>query len=245
VVQDAGYFAGWRVEQLIFGHQFSRASDYIFDRTDSTDLPAPTKRHITLLYPDGRPAVNDDITLSIFVWNGNHCGVHEGLPLGTFRTDKTGTIEVLAPLVALYLDGISYYERVGTGPAGITYSSNSGLKTGPEESLVLKEQWNFTDADDLLEDVELRVLTRDGRPRKDVDVYGNWRTNTCGGGDRIGRTDSSGLAQIRVDPSVTGLELMIGGPYSAGDPTANANSRDLTDEELRELFAKRKVTIRW
>jgi len=38
---------------------------------------------------------------------------------------------------------------------------------------------------------------------------------------------------------------MIGGPYSAGDPEADNKSRDLTDAELRELFAKHKLTIRW
>jgi hypothetical protein len=208
-------------------------------------LPAPAARHITLLYPDGRSAVNANITLSIYLWNGNHCGVHEGLPLGNFRTDKTGTIEVLAPLVPLYLDGVSYYEEVGTGPAGIAYSSNIGLKTGPKENLVLKEKWEFTDDDYLSEDAELRVLTADGRPRKDVDVYGMWRTNTCGGGDRIGRTNSEGVAQIQVDPSFSELGLIIGGPYSAGDPKAEANSRDLTNDELRELFSKHKLTIRW
>ena len=81
-------------------------------------LPSPTKRHVTLLYPDGRPPANANIGLSIYLWDNNHCKAHMGLPLGTLRTDKTGTIEVLAPLVALYLD-ISYYENAGSGPAGV------------------------------------------------------------------------------------------------------------------------------
>lgn len=165
--------------------------------------------------------------------------------MGTFRTNKTGTIVVLAPLVALYLDGISYYEKVGTGSADLAYSDNVGLKTSLEENLVLKEKWKLTDDDDLFDGVKLRVLTATGRPRKDVDVYGNWRTNTCGGGDRFGRTDSKGIAQIRLDPTVTGLELMVGGPYSDGDPELKDKSRDLTEDELHELFSKHKVTIRW
>ena len=147
-------------------------------------LPPPTKRHVTLLYTDGRAAANASITISIYLWDTNHCGLHEGLPLGTFRTDKTGTIEVLAPLVALYLDGISYFEKTGTGPAGVAYSHNTGLKTGLTQNLVLKKKWELTDQDYLFDDVELRVLTAAGRPRKDVDVYGSWLTNTCGGGDR-------------------------------------------------------------
>ena len=208
-------------------------------------LPPPTKRHVTLLYPDGHAAANANITASIYLWDTNHCGFHEGLPLGTFRTDNTGTFEVLAPLVALYLDGISYFEEVGTGPAGVAYSANTGLKTGPEENLVLKEKWQFTEGDRLFDDVELRILTAAGRPRKDVDVWGNWQSNTCGGGDRMGRTDSNGVANIRLDPSFTHLELMVGGPYSAGDPESRDKSRDLTDDELSELFSKHKLTIRW
>jgi hypothetical protein len=201
-------------------------------------LTPPAKRHITLLYPDGHPAANADITPSIYLWDTNHCGFHEGLPLGTFRTDKSGTIEVSAPLVALYLDGIFYYDEAGG-------SRNLGLKTGLEENLVLKEKWELTEDDDLSYNVEVRVLTADGQPRQDVDVYGNWNTNTCGGADRVGRTDSKGVAQVSVDPSFNALELMVGGPYSAGDPAAEGKSRDFTDAELRELFSKHIVTIRW
>jgi hypothetical protein len=208
-------------------------------------LPPPTKRHITLLYPDGRAAANAKISRSIYLWDSNHCGFHEGLPLGTFLTDMTGTIKVSAQPVALYLDGIRYYEKVGSGPAGIAYSDNVGLKTGPEENLVLKERWNLTKDDDLSEDSELRVLTANGRPRENVDVYGFWQGNTCGGADRIGRTDSKGVAQIVLNPSITNLQLMVGGPYSVGDPNAKDNSRDLTSDELRELFSKHKLTIRW
>jgi len=110
-------------------------------RTGQTQLivPSLTKRHITLLYPDGRPAADANIPLSIYLWDNNHCRAHMGLSLGTLRTDKTGTIEVLAPLLALYLD-ITYYETAGSGPAGVAYSHNSGLVSGPEEKLVLKER---------------------------------------------------------------------------------------------------------
>lgn len=111
--------------------------------------------------------------------------------------------------------------------------------------MVLTEQWQFTEDDYLFDDVEVQVLTATGQPRKDVNVYGMWNTNTCGGGDKFGRTDSQGIAQIRVDPSVTALSLMIGGPYGAHDPAAEGKSRNLTDEELKELFSKHKITIHW
>ena len=73
----------------------------------------------------------------------------------------------------------------------------------------------------------------------------NLLTNTCGGADRIGQTDSRGVAQISLDPSFTHLELMDGDPYSAGDPKSKENSRNLTDDELQTLFSKRKLTIHW
>jgi hypothetical protein len=202
-------------------------------------LPAPTKRHITLLYPDGRPKARMDLTVSEFLWNQNHCGVHEGLPLGSFRTDDKGTIEVLAPLVPLYLD-IDYFHNVGAGPAGVAYSSNHGMKTGPEGTVVVKEEWELPDIT-----VELRVLTASGQPRPGVNIYANWNTNTCGGGDRIAETDATGTARLDLDATFTALGLGIGGPYSAGDPDAERNSRDLSDAELRELFSKHKLTIRW
>jgi len=202
-------------------------------------LPSPTKRHITLLYPDGRPKANTDLTVSVYVSEQNHCGLHEGLPVGTFRTDKNGTIEVLAQLIPLYL-GIAYYQNLGAGPAGVAYSANVGMKIGSEETVVAKEEWEVTSVT-----VELKVLTPSGRPRRGVDIYGNWSTNTCGGHDRIAQTDSKGVARIDLDPTFTALALMIGGPYSPGDPEGDKNTRDLTDAELREVFSKHRLTIRW
>jgi hypothetical protein len=48
-----------------------------------------------------------------------------------------------------------------------------------------------------------------------------------------------------LDATFTALGLMIGGPYTAGDPEGDKNRRELTDAELHELFSKRKLTIRW
>ncbi|HEY7334056.1 MAG TPA: hypothetical protein VH639_04170 [Bryobacteraceae bacterium] len=207
-------------------------------------VPRPAKRHITLLYPDGRAAANVNIPVSIYLWDRNHCGFHEGLELGSFRTDKSGAIEVLAPLTPLYL-GVSYYAEAGAGPAGPAYSDNHGLKTGPEENLALKEGWQFSEKDARVFGATLRVVSTEGRPKKDVRIWMNWKTNTCGGGQEVGRTDSKGAATIGLDPSVVGLQLQIGGPYSWDDPRAKDNTRDLTAGELRELVLKHKVTIRW
>jgi hypothetical protein len=203
-------------------------------------LAAPARRHITLLYPDGRPKANLDLSVSIYLWDQNHCGVHEGLPLGSFRTDATGTIEVLAPLVPIFLDGLEYYAYGGIGPAGPAYSSNTGMKIPADENVVVKVAWAVPEFS-----VQLQVLTTTGRPRPNVDVYGNWGTNTCGGADRIARTDARGLVRLDLDATFTALTLIVGGPYSAGDPEGDKNTHELSDVELRELFSKHKLTIRW
>lgn len=211
-------------------------------RTGETQLVLPplSKRRLTLLYPDGRPKAHTDVNLSVYLWNRNHCAAHFGLPLGQFRTDANGVIEVLSHRLPLFLDGTSYYEEAGTGPFGVAYSFNPGLKTGPDESVVLKKLWEVPKETI----VRLRILTRSGRPRPDVDVYGFWNTNTCGGHDRVARTDTSGTAEVLVNATFTGLTLMIGGPYS-DDPRIKEDRLDLSDGELRELFAKRRLTIRW
>ena len=61
----------------------------------------------------------------------------------------------------------------------------------------------------------------------------------------VGRTNARGIAELDLDATFTGLGVMIGGPYSAGDPEGDKNTRELTDAELRELFSKHKLTIRW
>jgi hypothetical protein len=95
-----------------------------------------------MLYPDGRPAANADIQVSVYFYDLGHCGGHDGLPLGSFRTDQKGSFTVLAPLVSLFLDNVTYFGDAGSGPAGAAYSYNTGLKIGPEETIVLKARWN-------------------------------------------------------------------------------------------------------
>lgn len=120
-------------------------------------LPALSKRRLTLLYPDGRPKANTPLAVSLYLWNGNHCGFHLGLPLGIVRTDAGGAFEVQSQLIPLYLD-IEYLEEAGHGPAGLAYSANFGLKTGSSQSVVLRKVWEFPR--DCCRAAKLRVLTR-------------------------------------------------------------------------------------
>jgi hypothetical protein len=203
-------------------------------------LPAPARRHITLLYPDSRPKANFDLDVSIYLWDQNHCGFHEGLPLGAFKTDAKGTIEVLAPLVPLYLDGLEYYTFEGRGPAGPAYSRDEGMKLPAEEAAVVKVAWELPRTA-----VQLRVLSPAGRPRSGMAIYESWDTSTCGGAEDFGQTDATGTARLILDATVTGLTLMIGGPYAGDDPRGKENTRELTRAELTELFSKHSLTIRW
>jgi hypothetical protein len=203
-------------------------------------LAAPVRRHVTILYTDGRPEANSDLDVSIYLWDENHCGFHEGLPLGKFRTDSKGTIEVLAPLVPLYLDGFEYFESGGTGPAGMAYSRNTGMKLPADEAVTVKVDRKVPEFA-----VQLRVLTQSGRPRPGVDVFANWSTNTCRDHGDIAETDATGTARLNLDATLAALTLFIDGPGSAADPDDDKTRRELTDAELRELFSTHKLTIRW
>jgi hypothetical protein len=201
-------------------------------------LPAQATRRITLLHEDGRPAVKVPVSVSIYLYDSNHCGHHTGLPLGNFLTDGAGTIEVTAPLVPLYLDNVTYYEREEPSPAGGVYEMNIGLKVGPEPAVVARKAWDFPDKTDLLEqEFEIRVLDSAGKPLPDVDVDETLRANTCGalnGG--IGQTDSLGTADVRFVPQIVAkLELF----------RTNEKPRVLSTEELQQLFAQRTLTVKW
>ncbi len=195
-------------------------------------LPPAVKRRITLLYPDGRPRTNVDVSVAEYVSEYNHCAVHQGLPLGKYRTDAKGSLEVTAPLVPLYIEQI-YFEKVGGGLVG-AYTLHLGIKTGAASAIVLKRQWEIE-----MFAVELRVVTRSGRPRPNVHVWGMWHTTTCGGGEEYGTTDSGGRVKIDLDATSYALGLFTGAYPNDGE------NRDLTEAELGELFAKRRLTIVW
>ena len=127
-----------------------------------------------------------------------------------------------------------------TRTAGPSYSSNTGLKVSADETAAIKVAWEVPRFD-----VELRVLTATGQPRPSVDIFANWSTNTCGGHDRVARTDAAGTVRLHLDATYTALTLIIGGPYAEGDPEGDKNTRELSDAELHELFSKRKLTVRW
>lgn len=204
-------------------------------------LTKPVMRHITLLHQDGRPVVNMKVDLSIYLYDYNHCGVHTGLPLGTFTTKLDGGIDVVSQSVPLYLDSIDYYQETGSGSAGIEYEEDFGLKTGSEENLVIRRAW-AADAPSTQSDLpeqgfELKVLSAEGSPRSGVEIDETIRANKCGELTRgVGETDAAGVARFKIVPSLVAmLELRRG----------NEKARRLSDGELRELFSRNKLAIEW
>jgi hypothetical protein len=114
------------------------------------------------------------------------------------------------------------------------------LKTGAEADLIIRKAWApgaVSNQSDLPEqEVELQVLTSDGSPRPDVEISETLHANTCGLSGSVGETDSSGRARIKVVPPVVAtLELR----------TSNEKSRPLSEVELRELFSKKKLVVKW
>jgi hypothetical protein len=209
------------------------------DGTALLTLPALDKRQITLLHEDGQPVVNVSISVSIYLYDENHCGSHEGLPLGQFVTDGTGTVEVTAPLIPLFLDDVIYYERDETATVSGAYELHVGLKFGPEHALVARKAWEFPDRSDLpQQEFEIRVFDPGDKPLPNVRIVEIDRAMTCGvvNGD-IGETDSSGTAHIRFVPQIVDqLNLFLGKEKSP---------RKLSKDELKQLFAERTITVTW
>ncbi len=193
-------------------------------------LPAPAKRRLTLQHEDGQPAANLDVPISIYLYDRNHCGYHAGLDLGTFRTDLAGVIEVSAPLVPLYVK-LPFYERRGDGPAGPAYWARIGLKTGAEPNLTLRQAWDLPE-----EQLELQIRGRDGTPVVGATLNQLIRTTECGAwSGPAGVTDGMGVARVRIAPAAT-ERLWV---------EKDGRQRDLTPEELRALFAQRRLTLVW
>jgi hypothetical protein len=199
-------------------------------------LPAPVKRHITLLYPDNRPAVYEDIDVSVYLTDQNHCGVHTGLPLGTYRTDARGAIEVAAPLVPLYLDNIAHYDEADVKNTGAPYSVARGVKLGSDAAIEVRKLWRFADFEPFpVQGYQVQILSSDGAPRQGVGVAVITNTGCGAAGSEDARTDAYGIARLRFAPQTT--------PTLSLSPS-HGEMPSLTPGEMQSLLRDHKVTVR-
>ena len=109
-------------------------------------LPAPTRRTIRLLYPDGKPLAGVDVPISLYGSSENHCGVAVGIELGVFTTSAAGEVAVIAPNSSLALS-IGYFEEEPDGPAGKAFSASPDVIVGGEPMITLKRLWTLPEHD--------------------------------------------------------------------------------------------------
>jgi hypothetical protein len=195
-------------------------------------LPPLSKRRITFQSEDGKPVAGLEVRVSIYLHDRNHCGFHTGLPLGRFRTNAKGEIGVIAPLVPLYLDELEYYQRIEENELGPEYEAMIGLKIGTEPSVLVRKVWELPERK-----FELRVQRADGTRLAGVLISQKLRSYECGvWSGIIGHTDARGIARVQFAPEETELLTLV---------TKDRKMRELSDEELKELFAKGRITLKW
>jgi len=193
-------------------------------------LPALEGTKFRLVSPEGKPLARRSIPVSIFVTSQNHCGVHQGLPLGMFATDDDGWLEVRAPDASLYLD-LRHWTLAGEGFAGQMYAGDEGLRVEPgTKQIQLKtslpgEQW------------ELRLCDRMGDPVPNI-LFLEWmKISRCGASSgALGRTDAEGAVRVWVEPSAV-AHLAF--------KDAHGEQRRLSEDELTTLFREKALTVEW
>lgn len=194
-------------------------------------LPTLTNRRITFQSESGKPVSGMEVRVSIYLYDRNHCGRHTGLPIGKFRTDAKGEIEFRAPLVPLYLDELEYYRKINESELGPEYEAMVGLKTGSKPRVLVRKVWNLPE-----KGFEIRVQNADGTPVVGASVSQKLRSYECGAwSGTIGKTDNKGVARVQFAPGETELLTLIKG----------RQRRELSYEELKELFSTGRIALKW
>jgi hypothetical protein len=195
-------------------------------------LPDYRLRRLRFEDEDGKPVSGLEVPVSMYVFDFNHCGAHFGPFLGNYLTDPVGEINVPAPAVPLYLD-VRYYEPEGPGPAGEMYHMHAGLRVGRDPHEVIRKTWQLPSGP-----FQLRVERPDGTPAPGLFLTGCMKIAECGAncGGGFGSTNADGVIEASLQSqNIQSLSLI--------DP--QDRKRELTDEEMRELFTNRSVEITW
>ena len=197
-------------------------------------LPAPARRTIRLLYPDGRPLGGAQVPISLYGSSENHCGVAVGLELGTYATNDNGELSIVAPDSALDL-AIQYFEEKAEGPAGNSFTVRQDLVVQGESRTTAKEWWTLPQHDYV---VQLR--TGKDQPIAHAHLTGCENFDGCGAGCgpiSAPESDVWGIIGFRSED----LREM----RSISVVSAEGKERVLTNSEMHDLLTSYQVNLRW
>jgi hypothetical protein len=197
-------------------------------------LPAPTRRTIRLLYPDGRPLAGARVPVSLYGSSQNHCGVAVGIKLGDFATNTRGEVAVVAPNSSLALS-IGYFEAEAHGPAGEAFSPRQDVIVSGEPMTTVKKLWSLPQRDYVL-----RLRTASNQPIVHAHLTACMNFDGCGGGcGPIGapESDTSGMIRFREEDLRVMRSLTV--------VSEEGKERNLTDSEMRELLLAYELNLRW
>ncbi len=225
----------WHLQQL--GARMMDTND-----EDLIVLPALSQRRITFQTDAGQPAVGLEVGVDLFMSDSNHCGVHQGIEVGSFRTDSNGTISFLAPAVPLYVH-VEHYEldvAAEDDPVTPAYRVALGFEVpGTPEIVLRRPGWG---RDSLPSDhYRLNVRKVDGMPAKALSVVSQERHWEYGAWDGpSGLTNDTGDVELDLTASTVDWILLC---PSGGTQADCQQGRRLSNEEMRRLFTTHTLTI--
>jgi hypothetical protein len=200
-------------------------------------LPLPRRRTIRLLYPDARPLAGKNIAVALYGSSNNHCGHPAGIPVGTYRTDRSGRVSFKATSGPLALAETSYFEEESTGPAGVRFVLRGAVVTGAEADTTLRKWW-----DPPTRSYVLTLRTGAGQPLIGARLAGCFCNEVCGAvcgpiPVKGAVSDHSGLLRFEA-PDLRSMENIR---------VANAakEERPLSESDLRQLMTTLRLTFTW
>jgi len=197
-------------------------------------MPAPARRTIRLLYPDGRPLGRAQVPISLYGSSENHCGVAVGIELGTFPTNDDGDVSVVAPDSALDL-AVHYFEERAEGPAGEAFSLRQDVVIKGESRTTVKELWALPQ-----HDYVVRLSTGKDQPIVHAHLTGCENFDGCGAGCgpiSAPESDVWGIIRFRSED--------LRGMRSITVVSAEGKERVLTNSEMHDLLTSYQANLRW
>ncbi len=206
--------------------------------TKTLEFPPIGPRPVSFRDLQGNPVPDLNVSLAVFGTNQNHCGRHQGIELGSFKTDPDGQVVLHQPRkTPLYYYG-KHYVKAGVHGGIERYNSQSGSRVGEDDSV--SARWTFTPRA-----FEINVTDRQKAPVAGADLVGCMRTSGkanqcfslgfCGASCGVfGTSDRNGVLRFSENPSticLRGIAVDSGKPVPISEPL------------LQELYGQGRATI--